>query len=139
MAYSQLVYVSRAHCLMASQQLSALLEQARKRNATLSLTGMLLYKDQSFIQVIEGPSDAVSMVFSSIQQDQRHTRISVISHEDVEQRSFKEWHMGFVNLDTDDHSLDGFVDFFSNPSSINHLATQSSAALDLLKHFRAYS
>ena len=135
----QFVYISKATKLLSSIELEELLEQARRRNAELSLTGILLYKDQSFMQLLEGPKDAVDIVLNSIREDSRHTRFMTILDEATELRSFKDWSMGFANLDEHTPSLDGFVDYFSEPSSIERLVETPSKALDLLHYFRTNS
>ena len=53
----QLAYVSNASRLMSSASLSMLLRQARASNKRHDITGMLLYKDGSFLQVLEGPAE----------------------------------------------------------------------------------
>jgi hypothetical protein len=124
---------------MSANDLCGLLDQARKRNTALSITGMLLYKDQSFMQLIEGPAYSVKRLFNSIKKDPRHTRITLISEKESESRIFKEWSMGFVNLEGNDFQLDGFVDYFANPTSIEDLITQPADALELFTHFRMNS
>ncbi len=54
-----LVYVSSATRPFSGEDLRALLETCRKDNAELGVTGMLLYKDGNFMQVLEGDEDAV--------------------------------------------------------------------------------
>ncbi|HSM42684.1 MAG TPA: BLUF domain-containing protein, partial [Afifellaceae bacterium] len=49
-----LVYVSAAHHLMGDDELTEILETSRARNAAAGITGMLLYKDGSFMQLLEG-------------------------------------------------------------------------------------
>ncbi len=54
-----LVYVSSATLLFPGEDLRALLATSRKNNAELGVTGMLLYKDGNFIQILEGDEEAV--------------------------------------------------------------------------------
>jgi hypothetical protein len=136
---TQLIYISRATQILSSSDLLLLLKQANVRNKNLSITGMLLYKDQSFMQLLEGPSDSVKQVFHSIKNDHRHKRITLISEKVVESRLFKGWGMGFTDIEREKLSLEGFVDYFSDPSSIKGLVERPSDALDLLTHFRMYN
>jgi hypothetical protein len=54
------VYVSSSTQLFTKSDLQILLQKARDRNTQLDLTGMLLYKDGSFMQVLEGKEEAVT-------------------------------------------------------------------------------
>jgi hypothetical protein len=49
-----LVYVSSATKPFSPDELSELLAQARVDNAALGITGMLLYSNGNFMQVLEG-------------------------------------------------------------------------------------
>ena len=50
----QISYLSRASEAMSAEALLALLMQSRKNNVARNLTGMLLYGNGTFLQVIEG-------------------------------------------------------------------------------------
>ena len=137
-ATRQLVYMSRAVKLMSSDELLGLLRQARARNAYLGITGMLLYKDQSFLQLLEGPDHAVNDVYQSILADERHTRMKSLLDTKVEHRAFKRWSMGFQNLDLKEGPLpEAYTDFFRRSSDEEFNLT--SAATDLLHSFRKLS
>ncbi len=58
-----LIYVSSSTRAFSDADLVALLEQSQEKNARLDITGMLLYKDGNFMQVLEGPDDAVRQLF----------------------------------------------------------------------------
>ena len=49
-----LIYVSSAIKLMHDDELLLLLEKARENNSRLGITGMLLYKEGNFMQMLEG-------------------------------------------------------------------------------------
>ena len=52
-------YVSSATHLMTEDELAAILDVSRERNARDGITGLLLYSDGDFIQVLEGPEAPV--------------------------------------------------------------------------------
>lgn len=110
----QLIYISTATINFRRPQLISLLMEARSRNARLGITGMLLFCEGNFIQVLEGSKEAVQEVFSSILEDTRHTGIIVINETEVPQRSFADWTMGFENPGIDSiSSLPGYEDITS--------------------------
>jgi hypothetical protein len=93
-----LVYVSSATRLLSEEDLKALLAQSRDKNKRLGLTGLLLYKDGNFMQVLEGAEDALLGTYASIQSDTRHHGILELIRQPVQEREFASWSMGFKNL-----------------------------------------
>ena len=91
----QIVYLSRAGDGFDPDSLDELLALARARNAEQDITGMLLYSEGSFIQVLEGPEQAVQNTFSKIEKDTRHREVKVVLRTHVDERAFAEWSMGF--------------------------------------------
>jgi Sensors of blue-light using FAD len=53
-AMFHIVYASSASEAFTGPELQVLLDQARQKNAKFAVTGMLLYKDGNFMQVLEG-------------------------------------------------------------------------------------
>jgi hypothetical protein len=93
-----LVYVSSATQLFSEEDLRALLAQSRDKNKRLGLTGLLLYKDGNFMQVLEGSEDAVLGTYATIQGDPRHHGILELIRQPIQEREFASWSMGFKNL-----------------------------------------
>lgn len=101
MSYHQLIYVSD----LANQdesQLGPILESAVRHNTQDGITGMLLYSEGNFLQVLEGPIDAVKATYARICKDSRHQNASLLLEQDVPQRHFANWSMGYHRLGPDD-------------------------------------
>ena len=94
-----LIYVSTSIKLMKDDELLDILKVSRENNTSGDITGMLLYKGGNFMQVLEGPDDAVNDIFEKIKKDPRHKDVSVISREQIQTRQFPSWEMAFQNLD----------------------------------------
>src|SRR4051812_38121657 len=98
------------HCIYASTaapgfqeaDIPALLKHSRKANSARGLTGMLLYIDGSFFQVLEGDPAQVDAVYEIISRDPRHERVTMIIREPITQRSFGDWTMGFTTVSLTD-------------------------------------
>lgn len=86
-----LTYESRATGTPSDDDLNALVSSARARNHALGVTGLLLYDRGRFLQTIEGPVDCIERIWGSIQQDERHERIEVLTHHLVGSRLFSQW------------------------------------------------
>lgn len=93
-----LIYASAAARPFAKQELVSLLEVSRERNAARGVTGMLLYTDATFFQVLEGEEADVVALFDHISRDPRHGRMVTIARESIPVRSFGSWSMGFREI-----------------------------------------
>ncbi|MCB2410728.1 BLUF domain-containing protein [Hymenobacter lucidus] len=91
----QLLYRSQATALMAEAQLQQLLAWSQDYNAQHHITGLLLYSEGYFVQVLEGPEQAVRELYARIQQDKRHHQIVTIGEGPEPERRFADWTMGF--------------------------------------------
>lgn len=96
----QLLYVSSATENFDDNDLVIILEKARKNNEALNITGMLLYHEGSFIQVLTGPKNAVEKLYSKIEKDDRHNQSRILLKHDVNNRQFENWTMGFYNTNS---------------------------------------
>lgn len=93
-----LVYVSAAARPLNADDLKNILTTARENNASLNITGMLLYHDGNFIQVLEGEQETVNTIFEKISRDPRHTNIIRVVQEPIRERLFTGWSMGFRDV-----------------------------------------
>ncbi|WP_262922212.1 BLUF domain-containing protein [Hymenobacter sp. 5414T-23] len=106
----QLIYMSTATRLMTDEELQALLEQARLNNVKYGITGLLLYHEGRFMQLIEGPADVVYKLYRHIEQDERHADTAKLAEKEVETRSFPDWSMAFWPVQSEDLSnVSGFL------------------------------
>lgn len=112
----RIAYISTASKLFDSAELRNMLKEANERNAKSGVTGMLLYKDGQFMQVLEGPEEAIRATFRRIEQDSRHHGIMVLVKGPVEDRRFPNWSMAFRDLNLPDHQeVTGFSEFLNTP------------------------
>jgi hypothetical protein len=73
-----LIYVSSALKLMGELELLSLLELSRAKNVRLNITGLLLYKEGNFMQMLEGEKDTVLNLYAAIQKDVRHHNVITV-------------------------------------------------------------
>jgi len=93
------LYRSRAAQAFEEEQLSELLEESRAWNERHGITGLLCYSDRQFVQLLEGKSDPVDLLYGRIQRDHRHRQVTTLSTGHGVQRFFADWQMGFVTVD----------------------------------------
>ena len=94
-----LIYVSTSEKLLNDEELLDILKASRENNSSKDVTGLLLYKGGNFMQVLEGPDEAVEALYEKIKADPRHKDVSVLSREQISARQFPAWEMAFQNLD----------------------------------------
>lgn len=93
-----LVYISAAAYLMDDEDLTEILEVSRRNNTKLDVTGLLLYHDGNFIQVLEGEKDVIKGLYETITIDNRHAYVFKMLEGSLEKRNFPDWSMGFKAL-----------------------------------------
>lgn len=132
-----LVYVSAEAVPFTEQMLRELLDRARSSNAALGVTGLLLYKDHNFIQVLEGSRETVSRLFDKIRRDPRHRNPIVLDEGEFHDRQFPDWAMGFRHTAGPDvRALPGFSDFLAVPITPEHYHFDPKGVLAILEIFR---
>jgi len=132
------------HCIYCSaatnselprKDLNALLAEARMKNAALGITGMLLFRDGAFFQVLEGDREAVEAVYARIERDERHIRVTKVILEPIQERAFSEWTMGYSAVSSKELAeIPGLNDFFAKGQSF--LSLGKGRAKTLLSAFK---
>jgi hypothetical protein len=86
--------------------------RARSNNGKMGVTGMLIYRDEAFLQALEGDELSVRDIFKRIAKDARHTKVTILKNQGSfgERRIFGEWSMGFANASGNAQVLKGFAD-----------------------------
>ncbi|MFJ6677877.1 BLUF domain-containing protein [Microbacterium sp. NPDC091382] len=90
-----IAYASRATEPFDHARLVKLLAESRANNERDGITGMLVYSDPDFIQILEGPDAAVRALLERIGRDPRHTDVRVLLEEQVSERKYSTWSMGY--------------------------------------------
>lgn len=76
----------------------ALLEEPGLDDEARGLTGVLVYHQGCFIQAIEGPRDAMEVLYRSVVEDPRHGLVERLARGPVERADFATWAMGRYSL-----------------------------------------
>jgi hypothetical protein len=73
--------------------LAGILSAARRNNPRLGITGALICRHDIYLQLIEGPADAIDALFATIEADDRHFDVRLLLSEDMGERMFPDWAM----------------------------------------------
>jgi len=135
---AQLTYVSDRNSNCTDEEIKKILSVAEKYNPLLKITGVLLYTDTKFIQMLEGDAKLISGLYTKIKLDKRHCNFWMISFGPIDKKSFPSWHMGARKIEG------SLVDFKSDISKedeiifnnmLNGKEESGAKVLNLLKMF----
>ncbi|MGE3569090.1 MAG: BLUF domain-containing protein [Gammaproteobacteria bacterium] len=128
------IYCSAANDELDETTRRELLQRSRARNARLGVTGMLLYVDGAFFQVLEGETEAVDDLFLHIAGDPRHSNVTEIIREPIIARQFPDWSMGYAEPSRAEIiATPGLNDFFQDGRCLRDL--DDGRAKKLLRAF----
>lgn len=137
MALHELLYTSAANRDFNAHELDELLRRAREKNQRLQITGMLVYHNREFMQILEGEERTVRDLYEVIAVDPRHTGARVFYSGEIAQRGFAEWTMAYTSLhDIDPHVLEGFSEFLTAGFTSETTGPQLSKAQRLFETLR---
>jgi hypothetical protein len=132
----RIIYLSWATIPFTNAQLQRLLTLARKRNRELAVTGILLYGNERFVQVIEGEADTVKELYTHIRRDPRHSNFITFANNPAAQRVFADWTMAFQPVTS--QQFDDVVGYLGLPSvarSTMDLPYSEGHLFDVLRSF----
>ena len=133
----QVSYISSTAKQMSTEELQILLRQCRDNNARLGITGMLLYCNHTFVQILEGEEDIVNALLETIKRDARHQNVRLLSRKPIDRREYSDWSMGFKRLSGEDfRNVEGLNDFFEKDFNASYLAGHAAVVDLLMDHFR---
>ena len=96
----RLLYASRAVDPIDDRLIASILDSSREGNPQYGITGLLCFQpgENVFLQVIEGARDEVNRLYANIVRDPRHSDVTILLYDEIQQRRFASWRMGSVDL-----------------------------------------
>ena len=132
-----LVYVSVAAEKASKDDLLEILARSRTNNAEAGITGMLLYKDGNYMQVLEGEEKAVRDLYARIRRDPRHLGIVTLVEGRRDNRCFGDWSMGFQDLSSlEARDVPGYSEFLNTPLTAEEFSSDPGQCERLLWAFK---
>ena len=124
-------YLSSANYTLNIQDLENIFKITLKNNIQNSISGILIYAEGNFLQVLEGEELALKALFQKIKSDKRHHNLITLLSKKNKDRIFESYQSGFsiVAKKADMKSLKNYLKFLNdNMLDANHL-------ISLLKPF----
>ena len=132
-----LIYVSSSLSKMSDAEILDILRTSRKNNQELGITGMLLYKDGNFLQVLEGARETVRELMDTVERDSRHRGLIVLTQAPIKERQFPNWSMAFQDLDTlSEEDKAAFSPFLTDSFLDEDFRRKPDKCYRLLLHFK---
>jgi hypothetical protein len=112
----QFVYISTAAPDLGQVDIVDILEASARNNPERGITGFLLFNGRNFLQLVEGPKDALDALMAQIHTDPRHSGIVRLQDNPIPERVCEKWTMKRLMLadsidereaSLDDHLPDG--------------------------------
>lgn len=134
----QVSYLSRATRDMSATDLLSLLMHAREKNTASGITGLLLYGNGTFLQVIEGEDAVIDGLVDRLGRDSRHADVRILSRRAVPERQYSDWSMGFEQVSEGAlGAVEGLRGFGVADFTFDELARNEAAIERIMDHFRA--
>lgn len=111
------------------QQMEILMEKAISNNIKNNITGCLVHYMGGFIQILEGEKEEVLRVFEKIKRDKRHTEVHLFSDNDIVERTFDNWGMGYFIVNKDSPNEAEIQHFKSNILLLSQLSKQTNVTV----------
>ena len=77
----------------SEQDVADIVNTSTQNNPRKGITGCLLEGSNSFLQILEGPSNAIKSLYEAISEDNRHTNVKRLCDEPLNTRLFSDWSM----------------------------------------------
>jgi hypothetical protein len=92
-----LIYVSRRPLATFDPEraVEEIVATARSRNAALNITGALACTRSHFTQLLEGSPATIDELMHSIENDPRHTDVTILEVSSIIQRTLPDWTMAY--------------------------------------------
>ncbi len=89
-------YLSNASYQLTDEDIDALMINTKDFNDANNISGILIYSDLTFFQVLEGENNIIVSLFEKIKQDYRHYNILKILEIKSNKRRFNRYYTNFI-------------------------------------------
>ena len=94
----QLFYVSNASSTFKESDINKIIATAQEKNKESQLTGVLMFRAGTFLQLLEGDKAEVLNLYQKLHFDSRHTNLLSIFERETDKRLFQDWSMGYCEV-----------------------------------------
>lgn len=91
-------YVSTSNKVLIEFDINQLFDFVKLTNNNLHITGILMYSDGNFFQILEGERELIQNLFKKIYLDSRHYNIIKIFDHEIPKPSFSDYIANFTTI-----------------------------------------
>ena len=132
MALYRLIYDSQAISGLEYPDFIEILQKSEFNNTQVGITGMLVFGDSMFLQVLEGSRRLVSQTYNRILLDKRHVNAELIDFSEIDHRNFAVWSMKLVQLNNQPEVRDIILKY-SNSNIFSPISMTGKQSLHFLR------
>lgn len=99
-----ILYFSQARSGLDSGEVFRIIETSARNNPAREVTGFLAFAHGLFLQLVEGPAQALDELLEVLKGDPRHHGLEIMERGPVAARSFPGWRMERLAIRGDDRS-----------------------------------
>ncbi len=92
-----IAYISNRSPSVSDKDVDLVLSQADQFNNQNDITGLLVYSDENFFQLIEGEKDKVIQLYKKISKDTRHRNVIKFLEREISNSSYDGYYCDEVN------------------------------------------
>lgn len=130
-----LVYISEAAEDISYTDIRDILDVSRRNNVQEAITGLLIFREGHFLQLLEGDEKSVRNVLGKILLDDRNYSLRVLIEAEGESRLFANWAMAFYDGDISPSSTEDLISLFDTCLDGSHSCR--SLIMPMLRQFQA--
>ena len=94
-----LCYVSSCIESLTVKDLEHLFRVNKRNNTEYKVSGILIYNNGNFLQILEGDEDKVKTIFKKIRRDPRHRNLISLINNPIDERIFHDYDSGFIHFE----------------------------------------
>ena len=133
----QIVYVSKAIGVEDGPYLEQIGNTSQRNNAARNISGFLLFTGTHYIQLLEGDKLEVENLFQTIRADERHSQVSMIFADLVDERLCPEWAMKVEDMTKGDTSRFSSIERFTRLFLANQFSLPAEQVGEFVRRIRA--
>jgi hypothetical protein len=128
MYLARLIYTSHPSDNFKPEDIENILTASRRNNLAKSVSGLLYFNQNYFLQCLEGSRSSINQIYHKILNDDRHGTPLILEYKEIVERDFPRWEMGYLPETADTRLLyrrfsgaDEFIPYHMSGESCHRL------------------
>lgn len=126
---AHIIYKSKSKMTVHSEHLLRIRNSSRFNNLIDQITGLLIYSDNRFFQILEGKPEIIARTYEKISQDNLHHQLELIEQKNISERSFGKWAMGLAIIDEHSDIFQQLNEYFNTKFDLSEIHLPESTKL----------